>query len=429
MAYDNGIVTKPVNTSDVCSAIGEDKHRIGYLCVSGNINIYSKHKPMRVNSLAELTNTQKINVNWGYRVPAWMRMDNAVTYMMAEDANGGTPTYQDWDPTNAINNEDGPYVYLHYGWWYQRPQGGASSPYRLGDFNNYNHNAEGSVFRTSDIPSTISGAFDVDLFGTININDTNDVGSSTSAGNIGSLANKAFAVGIVKSGESAATLKFKSAPYALNGTNYWTIVHFTDSDVSKICTSNGTYYLYFMLIERNGSTYSQNFDSTETATYAALTAKSQCIPLPIARVQITYQSVAPVNPIGNLVFTFASGGSIVYDSTHRRFNITFPQLTARNTGSSQTSIVKANLYMSVYLQKISDSSKRWESAKYTMGLSGTTTVAASGTATVFSSATGTVNDTSIVDFLGNDSISDYAMSALVYYQYGGIYYDVKSFSE
>ena len=85
--------------------------------------------------------------------------------------------------------------------------------------------------------------------------------------------------------------------------------------------------------------------------------------------------------------------------------------------------------MSVYLQKISDSSKRWESAKYPMGLSGTTTVAASGTATVFSSATGTVNDTSIVDFLGNDSISDYAMSALVYYQYGGIYYDVKSFSE
>lgn len=90
--------------------------------------------------------------------------------------------------------------------------------------------------------------------------------------------------------------------------------------------------------------------------------------------------------------------------------------------------------MSVYLQKISDSSKRWESTKYaitsiTPQTPTTVTINVNSTGTVFTSASGTVNDTSIVDFLGNDSISDYAMSALVYYQYGGIYYDVKSFSE
>ena len=426
MAHEDGLITKPVNTSDVCSTIGEDKHRIGYLCVSENINIYSKHKPMRVATLAELTNAEKINVNWGYHVPAEMRMNAACQQMMLEDS-GGTVTESDWIPSS----DEQPYVYLKYGWWYRRPKGGETSPYRLGDFNNYNHNTEASVFRTSDIPTIISGAFDVDLSGTININDVNDVGTNTDPSSIGSLRNKAFVVGIVKSGDSYANLKFKSAPHTLEGTTYWTIVHFTDSDITKIMgesTTSGTYYMYFMLIERNGNTYSQNFDSTETATYAALTSKSKCIPLPLERVQFTYQKAAPVNPIGDLVFTFASGGSITYDSTHRRFSVTLPQLTARNTGSSQVTMTKDYLYMSVYLQKINDSSKRWESTKYVMGLTGTTTVNVNSTATVFSSASGTISDTSIVEFLGSDSINDYAKSAIVYYYINGIYYDVKALS-
>ena len=60
MAYDSTTktITKPVNTSDVCSAIGEDKHRIGYLCVNENVNPQSKHKPMRHSTLAELTNVE-----------------------------------------------------------------------------------------------------------------------------------------------------------------------------------------------------------------------------------------------------------------------------------------------------------------------------------------------------------------------------------
>ena len=292
------------------------------------------------------------------------------------------------------------------------------------------------MFRTSDIPTIISGAFDVDLSGTININDVNDVGTNTNPSNIGSLANKAFVVGIVKSGASYSTLKFKSAPYTMQGTTYWTIVHFTDSDVTKIMgesTTSGTYYMYFMLIERNGNTYSQNFDNSETSTYAELTAKSKCIPLPLERVQFTYQKAAPVNPIGDLVFTFASGGSIVYDSTHRRFTVTLPQLTARNTGSSQVTMTKDYLYMSVYLQKINDSSKRWESTKYAIAsitppTPATVTINVNSTGTVFTSASGTISDTSIVEFLGSDSINDYAKSAVVYYYINGMYYNVSALS-
>ena len=136
MAYDNGIVTKPVNTSDVCSAIGEDKHRIGYLCVSGNINIYSKHKPMRFATLSELTTANKKSAKFGYRIPTRVQGTTIMNYFIASSAPSA------WTPSSS----DAPYVLMKNGWWYERPQGGETSPYRLGDFNGYNHNTNNREF-------------------------------------------------------------------------------------------------------------------------------------------------------------------------------------------------------------------------------------------------------------------------------------------
>ena len=112
MAYSNGIVTKPVNTSDVCSAIGEDKHRIGYLCVSGNVNPHSKHKPMRYNTLSELTNGQKISIDWGYHIPI-IRELRVMLAQMLYDEHNMTVSDTAWNPTTS----EQPFVYLHAGWW------------------------------------------------------------------------------------------------------------------------------------------------------------------------------------------------------------------------------------------------------------------------------------------------------------------------
>lgn len=441
MAYENGVVTKPVSTSDVCSAIGEGTHKVGYLCTSSSINIYSKRKPMRNSTLSELTDTQRIAGNWGYHVPDISQLRTIVTNIISED--GGTIPNA-WNP--AVQDTE-PYEYMHYGWWYQRPQGGETSPYRLGDFNGYAHSTEEKLWWTNEIPSVISEAFDVSLFGQIDINSTDDVGSDTSYGSIGSLYNKVLLVGAYKSNTTVyGNLRYKTGPASSGSGTYYSIVHFSDTDLPLLFKDGeGTYYLYFFLVDRDQFTGGssggylnpmQNLDSTGTyydgTTYAALGDKmNKCISLPIARKVVTYAEQPPTSPIEDFTFTLASGGSITYTAARGRFIVSFPQLTATNTSTtSQRTIYKTNLYMSVFLQGISDSSKRWESSKISMGQTGTLSVNAGVSGTVFSSASVNFTDTSVIEFLNGDLISDYHQTAFIYYydSTNDIYWDVATMS-
>ncbi len=83
-----------ISTSLVATTIGETTNDVGALCQSNNINKWSKWKPVRKAQ---------------------------VTPMTAEDMKS--------------------VAYGLYGDRYDKPQGGASSPFRLGDFRNYNHDA------------------------------------------------------------------------------------------------------------------------------------------------------------------------------------------------------------------------------------------------------------------------------------------------
>lgn len=351
MAYDNGIVTKPVNTSDVCSAIGEDKHRIGYLCVSGNINIYSKHKPMRFATLSELTTANKKSAKFGYRIPTRVQGTTIMNYFIASSAPSA------WTPSSS----DAPYVLMKNGWWYERPQGGETSPYRLGDFNGYNHNTNNREYfcrvMQKDTLETdgISYGFDVDVIDfTIDPNEEELFGA-------GEYVLCVAAVKIVSGSADINTLKFKSGPYYLGGTKQDWIVHFTDSDMKKAfgeLTTATTWDLYFMAIPINSATVTdpdspnygyvkpfQNFDSTdttETTYYPRFT--NYCIPLPLDKIRVTYKKaeVEVPNPYEDLEFTIV-GGDIIVNSTTGRASVQLTNISIKNNSNSSVQVVAETL--------------------------------------------------------------------------------------
>lgn len=105
----NGIITAPVSISgDVSNVLGVSNTSLGYLASNKTlrINKFSKNKPMRYSSSAPLTDEQKRLATYGLKI-------------------------QDVD-FSILASET---------WQYLPPRGGVSEPYRLGDFNNYNHNA------------------------------------------------------------------------------------------------------------------------------------------------------------------------------------------------------------------------------------------------------------------------------------------------
>ena len=91
--------TTGISTSLVANTIGAGSNDVGTLCTHPNINKWSKWKPVRSNKVTGLTVTDIENLSSGLS-----RLD----------------MYE--------------VVYL-------KPTGDASSPYRLGDFRNYNHSA------------------------------------------------------------------------------------------------------------------------------------------------------------------------------------------------------------------------------------------------------------------------------------------------
>lgn len=392
MAYSNGIVTKPVNTSDVCSAIGEDKHRIGFLCVHENINIYSKHKPMRFATLVELTTANKKSAKYGYRIPTRVQGTTIMNYFTA----ASTPSA--WTPSSS----DAPYVLMKNGWWYERPQGGENSPYRLGDFNGYNHKTNNNQYfcrvLQKDTLETdgISYGFDVDVVEfSIDPNEGELFGA-------GEYVLCVSAVKIVSGNADINTLKFKSGPYYLGGTKQDWIVHFTDDDMEKVFgTANGTWDLFFMAIPINSATVTdpdspnvghirpfQNFDSTdttETTYYARFT--NYCIPLPLDKIRVSYSkaSVVIVNPYEDLKFTI-TGGNIAVRAAGGRVTVTLTNISIQNPTSTSARV--STTLMGVIISACGDTTGTLRESDFIpLAVSGSTTAAANSTANLWSTTT------------------------------------------
>lgn len=113
--------TTNITTTLVANTLGVATRNVGELCTSSKINMWSKRKPVRDTRLSipvnevGVGNSQNSAENYGLIIPAYQGDDSLLTT-------------------------------------YKRPTGGSNSPYRLGDFRGYNHNAVAPVI----IPSAPS---------------------------------------------------------------------------------------------------------------------------------------------------------------------------------------------------------------------------------------------------------------------------------
>lgn len=167
MSYnsENGIISAPVSIDDVKRALGESSNDLATLCKSENINIWSKYKPISckgefkeypIREDSEEIVTSSYNkytcvVRCGMNIP----MDtyenlrnnyggegfaiNGCSNFCIDNVYGNNGIDKDASTGSHTVNASG----KHF------PKGGTNSPYRLGDFRNYNAKAEHNRFLTS----------------------------------------------------------------------------------------------------------------------------------------------------------------------------------------------------------------------------------------------------------------------------------------
>lgn len=123
------IIEKPINPINVANILGYYEYKphpvtgvnsryvdLGRLCTHPNINKWAKYKPVRFNSVVELTEAQIETVGYGIKIPIYSNVQAYVDGLTMRP--------------NVLPV-----------WEYQKPVGGTTSPYRLGDFINYDKNA------------------------------------------------------------------------------------------------------------------------------------------------------------------------------------------------------------------------------------------------------------------------------------------------
>ena len=109
-----------ISTSLVANTLQTSSRDVGTLCTHGSINKWSKYKPV----IWPYTNVDNLPLN----VPRYAASDGRCGFKAINPMGYSTLISHYKSPTDC--------------WEYQPPTGGASAPYRLGDFRGYDHDAE-----------------------------------------------------------------------------------------------------------------------------------------------------------------------------------------------------------------------------------------------------------------------------------------------
>ena len=119
MPTSNGIITAPISTTDVGTALQVSSHDVGTLCSHDNINMWSRFKPVSIhNSPAPDRDSE-----W------WRAWDSSCNIMLPNQVSSYKQVKQ-YITSDGIN-----------GYAYRKVTGGSFDPYRLADFNKYKHDA------------------------------------------------------------------------------------------------------------------------------------------------------------------------------------------------------------------------------------------------------------------------------------------------
>lgn len=122
MALANGKITAPVSIDDLKNLFGEGSGDLATLCTSPKINVWAKYKPTVYPS--------PFPDDW-YKA-------NDGNYGINITVENGKNNWKDLVAEYSKANNG-------YGTLYNKPTGGASSPFRLGDFRGYFHDATPEV--------------------------------------------------------------------------------------------------------------------------------------------------------------------------------------------------------------------------------------------------------------------------------------------
>lgn len=117
------IIRRPVSFADVNKVLGASHTDLGLLCKDSHINMWAKYKPVKHSATGLLTDAQRKNVNYGIKnIPVWT--GNGAVNKMGNFWFGYNTSSTNYPVCGLLTDY----------WTYERPTGGASSPYRLADF-------------------------------------------------------------------------------------------------------------------------------------------------------------------------------------------------------------------------------------------------------------------------------------------------------
>ncbi len=133
MANTGGKITEQVDISDISTVLGVASNAMSVLATHSNINIWAKNKPVKLAKEDALIENDRFYQN--------AEQTHYGIKPVTVSANHPIALY------NAVVSNNGK------GFIYVKPVGGDSSPYRMGDFSNYNHYAP-ILFGTADIHNT-----------------------------------------------------------------------------------------------------------------------------------------------------------------------------------------------------------------------------------------------------------------------------------
>lgn len=162
---ENGIISAPVSIDDVKQALGESSNDLATLCKSENINIWSKYKPISCKGdfkeypiredSDEIVKSSYSKYTCVVRCGMNIPMD---TYKNLRNNYGGEgfaiKACEELHKDNVygasgIDKDASTNSHTVYVSGKHFPKGGTNSPYRLGDFRNYNTKAIRSMYLTS----------------------------------------------------------------------------------------------------------------------------------------------------------------------------------------------------------------------------------------------------------------------------------------
>lgn len=134
MGHTTNGISAPVSIEDVQAVLGNSSNDLGTLIQTGLINKWAKYKPISVSTLGVLTTAQRQAANYGIaNIPVWSEgkgdLNKMASFWLLEDG-------------SSTNSPDSGITNMSAFWAYSKPLGGSVSPFRLGDFDGYLHDAE-----------------------------------------------------------------------------------------------------------------------------------------------------------------------------------------------------------------------------------------------------------------------------------------------